>query len=318
MTSQSTSRADRKFSRHPVNDTSACTPSRFEIVAFNLPSDLTEPIEIPTLASDNFEDPNVMTHSALNAANLLLLEAAEIGDVEGLEAALKAGAEPYARKVVTLRCLVFEEMKRSKKLLSDEVVLKGVGRSENRYLTWNAESALALAIIFNHTDCVATLLQGRADPNLPVSWSVVRGRPIWVQDEWNQLSVGQYDLTYRFDSALALALGWGDSFERDGTSVQIIGEEERQGQLVLNKRGAVIRLATPTNVQETVQLAKLSPNPDIVALLIKAGATVTDSHWDAARKLEDKDFPRFSAVLDACSLPRSPTSSSITLFTNMS
>ncbi|KXS18392.1 hypothetical protein M427DRAFT_132749 [Gonapodya prolifera JEL478] len=255
-----------------------------------------------------------MNRGSINVANLLLLEAAEIGDADGIAAALKAGAEPNSRKVVTLRCLVFDDVKRSKKLLSDEEVEKGVGRSENRYVTWSAESALALAIIHNHPQCVAALLEGRADPNLPVAWQVARGRPIWTQDVWNGMLEGKYDLNYRFESALAVALGWGEAFERDGTPVQIMRPNERRADMLINKGGAVVRLATPQSAQETIQVATVSPNPDIVGLLVQAGATVTDDLLDAARRLEDKTDKRLTGAMDANTLPRSPTSSSITLY----
>ncbi|KAJ3322340.1 hypothetical protein HDU93_003120, partial [Gonapodya sp. JEL0774] len=201
-----------------------------------------------------------------------LIDAAEGGDAAHVRRLLADGANPNARKKVTL------------------TVTKS-GHLFARSETVLGESALALAVIYGHEDVVRALLSGGADhpATSTCEWRISNHCSPWTSDDWSK---HRWIGTYSFPSTLSLALGgpgtltWWNGGVGDATS--------SDGGLYINLKGGLVELEDPKTRSDTCIWARIRPSLAIVQLLLDHGAIVSDIEWDAARRHPD---PLFSVAL---------------------
>ncbi|KXS22058.1 hypothetical protein M427DRAFT_163091 [Gonapodya prolifera JEL478] len=198
----------------------------------------------------------------MEEANAQLVEAVEAGNLEMVQVALAAGADPsLSRKSVTLHVKL----------------RNGVTKTETHLM----ESVLAIAIRDEKIDIVKCLLARGCDPNRPIQWKISRWHTMWTQQKWDHQRWFEHD-ALRYPSALNFALAWGG-----------------RG---FNKRGAHVNLHNPSNADHVCDDYPLSPNTEIVKVLLSHGAQVTDSILESAWELSDRTFARIlAAARSACS-----------------
>ncbi|KXS09119.1 hypothetical protein M427DRAFT_39486, partial [Gonapodya prolifera JEL478] len=190
-------------------------------------------------------------------ANARLVEAAEQTDVEALKNALADGADPNARKMVTLKVT-----------LSDGQEVEDAQPME---------SALCLAIRNGATDprailLVQELLEAGADPNAIVEWKASNFFDKWTPKEW--FGRFRWLTIYRFSSALEFAL----------TSAKA---------KPFSEKGGVVVLDNPASVDARRDEFPLKPNMAIILLLLRHQGRITPAAFSAAKKSEDKALVRF-------------------------
>ncbi|KAJ3335737.1 hypothetical protein HDU93_004583 [Gonapodya sp. JEL0774] len=192
-----------------------------------------------------------------STANERLIEAAEENDLEGVRKALADGADPNARKSVTLKVNLSDGQK-----VEDTLAM---------------ESALCLAIRNGAADqraveVVETLLNAGANPNAVVEWKASNFFDKWTPKEW--FGKFRWLTTYRFPSALEFALttAHGKPF---------------------NEKGGHVVLDNPADKDVRRDEFPLKPNMDIILLLLRHGGKITNTALQAAKKHEDKSFVRF-------------------------
>ncbi|KAJ3337565.1 hypothetical protein HDU93_000856 [Gonapodya sp. JEL0774] len=140
--------------------------------------------------------------SAVEEASRRLIQGTEEQSLRLMQLAIKDGADPQARKRVTL-----------------QVKLGMFGRKKE--VIW-AESALAIAIREGKPDLVGFLLEAGADPNLPIDWKISHASPSWREEDWDR----RWSHNPSFPSALDLALFSGTlPFNPHGSRVSLISPE---------------------------------------------------------------------------------------------
>ncbi|KXS16873.1 hypothetical protein M427DRAFT_154259 [Gonapodya prolifera JEL478] len=235
--------------------------------------------------------------------SLQLLAAVESKDAHAVRTALAAGADPNARKLCTLTCTVYAG---SKTTLGKSGLLaalsgsssatadaqeKGTGASETLTVTAQGESALALAILHDSPACVHELLLGGADPNLPAAWRIARGRQVWTRQTWANIAEREWDLAYRFNSHLELALGVGTGRDASGDfplDYLAHADPSHPAEVWCSNRGAAPLLADPSPDERTFMGVPFVPNIEIVEELVRGGAKVSAAARAAVVKcLED-------------------------------
>ncbi|KXS09121.1 hypothetical protein M427DRAFT_141369 [Gonapodya prolifera JEL478] len=199
----------------------------------------------------------------VSEVDVRLVDGVEQGRIDVVRAALAQGGHPDARKSVTV-------VARLSDADWEEV-------SDTRWM----ESALGLAVRDGRADLVEALLEGGADPNLPIVFCL----PNWFPKPndprpWNRVT---WDLRWapdthrRFGSALELAL--------------------TSGRLRFNLSGGSVVVRNPEESWDSVRvLIPLKPSVDVVQTLLKRGAKITEEAISTARKRSDRTF---SDLLDA-------------------
>ncbi|KAJ3339538.1 hypothetical protein HDU93_008069 [Gonapodya sp. JEL0774] len=137
--------------------------------------------------------------------SLRLLLACEQIKTEDVKKALKAGADPNVRKIVTL-----------------VAVLQG---GQERRDTQQMESVLAIAIRNENADIVTSLLGAGADPNRPISWRVAACHPSgsWSSQQWES---ARWIDGASFSSALEFSLScWEGKMNKRGPDITLKNPE---------------------------------------------------------------------------------------------
>ncbi|KAJ3321228.1 hypothetical protein HDU93_003416, partial [Gonapodya sp. JEL0774] len=203
--------------------------------------------------------------------NDALIDAVEKSDLTAVLSALTGGADPNARKRVTLACFVYEGSKWTTPLFSRTPTEKPVGAFTTLNEATLGESALGLAILQDNAALVRLLLDHGADPTLPVEWKIIRGRTVWTLAIWNNIiQRGTWDIHYKFGSALELALGEGIAMDPMGESrIESLGATSRE--LWINKPGFVMLLdpGSKTTKEETFRTVQFIPNLQILDILLR-------------------------------------------------
>ncbi|KAJ3338655.1 hypothetical protein HDU93_009288 [Gonapodya sp. JEL0774] len=216
------------------------------------------------------ESPSRVTGSALNPIvetsdlHAMLIDAVETGNRVACGRVLGEGADPNARKKVTVNV----------RLPVRRLVSWGGGssvqiESDTRF----GESALCIAMRDGREDIVRVLLQNdEIDPNAPIEWRIVDSSAKWTREQWDAHKGWAADLEHRlhFDSALDFAL--------------------HSGPLPFNPRGGHISFNNPSPTDNLSAIHTLAPSVGIVTLLLQHGAQVSEKTVEAASNLSDASF----------------------------
>ncbi|KAJ3329903.1 hypothetical protein HDU93_000717, partial [Gonapodya sp. JEL0774] len=235
----------------------------------------------PSSSRESIANSDTTKHSGGRPANNFssaqsgkLLEAVEANDFAAVKAAIANGGDPNARKRISLGCMVYDGSKWSTGFFGGAPKEKPVGKFLARNTGAVGESALAVAILRSNARMVHFLLENGADPNLPVEWKIIRGRAVWSIPVWQSvIESGSWDLTYRFENALNLAIGEGTARDPQGVSrIECLGSTSRE--LWVNQRSPVILSdpGTRSGEKPTYNTIEFTPDLEIVDLLLKYGA----------------------------------------------
>ncbi|KAJ3339520.1 hypothetical protein HDU93_008051 [Gonapodya sp. JEL0774] len=184
----------------------------------------------------------------MDAASSDLIQGVEAGDLKLVQRALRAGADPNnARKTVELRV--------------------DIDSGETVTDTQLMEPVLALAILVGDVQVLQLLLEAvfiGADPDKPISWGVARHYFAWTKWRWEgeRWFFGGDFMSY--PSALDFALANGSDWP-------------------FNKKGSHIVLVNPSEPEHVGDKYTLIPSLDVVRLLLRQGARVTDTAMEKAR-----------------------------------
>ncbi|KAJ3341470.1 hypothetical protein HDU93_004871 [Gonapodya sp. JEL0774] len=200
-----------------------------------------------------------------NTRDIQLIEAVENGQAPRVRQLLADGANPNARKRVTLTCRIGSETKTD---------------------TAECESALALGILHANEDIVNALLEGGADANGVCGWKIADSWPLWTADRWSRR---RWLRTILFSSALTLAVA------RGGKETWCSGDTgdlpNSDNQLGISLKGGDMQIWDPNKRKDTcISPFTLHPSLPIVKLLLSHGAVVTERELDAAYKQPDGRF----------------------------
>ncbi|KXS15402.1 hypothetical protein M427DRAFT_56759 [Gonapodya prolifera JEL478] len=282
----------RRTQIHPGDGDTAATRSRSStrkrFSFFGSPADYTVP-EPPKPTADSTAETPAVTPTDL------LFDACEEGNLNLVLKQLKLGADPNARKRVTLKVNVEIE-----KRTFQPVVLPNGTRllpKEERTDTVYGESLLAIAICMGRTDIARALLEAGADPNREIDWHIADCWEVFTQDQWTR----RWRFNYRFPSALAFALARG----RRVAFNSIGGEEGRppspeqpstsEARVWVNKKGSHVILERPTRWAHVREECLLDPSIDMARALLHHGAEVSTTVVNTIRKLNN---PAFVDLLD--------------------
>ncbi|KAJ3342291.1 hypothetical protein HDU93_002764 [Gonapodya sp. JEL0774] len=127
-----------------------------------------------------------------------------------------------------------------------------------------AESALALAIRNGRPDVVRVLLEAGCDANSRIRWKLSWYHSKWDKKKWDSQRWLE-DEAYKYRSALEFALNCG--------------------RWDFNKMGAEVVLENPSDWDGVCDRFTLIPSIDIVQLLLKHGARVSEGELQAAKEL---------------------------------
>ncbi|KXS10953.1 hypothetical protein M427DRAFT_158650 [Gonapodya prolifera JEL478] len=223
--------------------------------------------------------------------NRLLIDAIEMGNTPLVKRLLAEGADPNARKKVTLVCDVrigrrpLGKVKvKSSKLFGDVYEDRFENIVEQKTDTILGETALAVAIFSGRMDIIHILLDAGADPNMPVEWQNANTVPAWSPARWNDT---RWVRTYTAESPLLLAVGRCikvTDFDGESSAWAALAEK---GKLRVNKMGGEVRLLNPEAWTQAYRECELFPRIDIVEALLRRGAKVTKDICEAARRAED-------------------------------
>ncbi|KAJ3329811.1 hypothetical protein HDU93_000778, partial [Gonapodya sp. JEL0774] len=200
-----------------------------------------------------------------------LIDAVENSDIEGVNKALRDGADPNARKRVTLTC----DTKAGR--LTDTI---------------SAESAIVRAVVTGRADVVEALL---------VAGAVVNGGALeWVLPPWTGNWQGQskdwwdsYRWYYKiaFPSVLSFALGRGGKSTENYANFSSWNQSDTdKGIIRLNKRGGDVILQNPKDENQAFEKITLEPRPEVIAVLLKHGAAITNEVRAFIRGYHDRQI----------------------------
>ncbi|KXS09700.1 hypothetical protein M427DRAFT_63599 [Gonapodya prolifera JEL478] len=217
----------------------------------------------------------------------LLIDAVESGEALRVRGALKAGAHPDTRKECTFSWNVFP-----KKEGDDNGNTVGVGVPEVKTETHPGESALTLAILSGRADIVELLLLAGANVHVAADWPISAPvENVWAFSNWEDY----HCVTFSYPTALGLAIGKGGKTRwNSGGHRPDWGNEMDRGSVRVNKKGARVHVDTPKSEPDTCAILTFTPSLEIVSLLLRHGARVTDVALRAAGQLDDS---RFSSLL---------------------
>ncbi|KXS12871.1 hypothetical protein M427DRAFT_59179 [Gonapodya prolifera JEL478] len=193
----------------------------------------------------------------------MLIEAIEAGAVEAVRLVLGAGVQPDVRKKVTLSVLV-----------------DGSRRQDST----EAETPLALAILYGRPDFVKLLIDAGASVRDPVGWKVPNWEERWVEERWRN---GRWFATYTFESVLEVALccpaSISSPFAAGKERLETIVKDEQQ--LALNIDGSPALVTDPVQQKDAFHFMEMKPNHSVIKALLNGGAPVTDRCIDRAMQL---------------------------------
>ncbi|KAJ3338553.1 hypothetical protein HDU93_009401 [Gonapodya sp. JEL0774] len=201
------------------------------------------------------------------AREITLIEAVESGNLEQVWSCLQEGANPNARKKVTVRIgrkahLAIGTLRRT---FSGGPFPKSDASTKS--FDAEGESALAIAIRDQRLEIARALLDKGADSNIPIEWKIARTA------QWDKVSVEAIDENAvwnqdgePFPSALSFACAEGIKF--------------------FNRPGAEVRLDNPSDLKAVCLQFNLTPRPDIVELLISKGAKISAADLRTAAELK--------------------------------
>ncbi|KXS12869.1 hypothetical protein M427DRAFT_389939 [Gonapodya prolifera JEL478] len=222
----------------------------------------------PVLAVLEARKAELESTSRADALAEKLIEAVEKRRLDLLRSALAAGADPNARKRITLT-----------------VSVPGFGtRSETVF----GESALVLAVLYAQDALVQELLDAGANVHAEVEWRVPNWESEWTMALWNRT---RWILHYRCDSLLDLALGspvLASPFRNVEDDYTILGEA--RGKLALNKDGGHVHIRTPSSQSEAHDTGNFVPTVGVVRLLLDWGAQITAGAREAAISLRERTY----------------------------
>ncbi|KXS20791.1 hypothetical protein M427DRAFT_27884 [Gonapodya prolifera JEL478] len=197
-----------------------------------------------------------------------LIAGCEEGRLDVVGEALQYGADPKARKQVTIRVRVAAAKTMRRRSIFGLKDYKEEPQ-ETRVDTRMGESAIALAIrsyAASKGVVVRKLLEAGCNPNDPIEWSIPGYRERWTEDDWHTRRWNERE-TFRYPSALDLAL--------------------TAGEWNFNKFGAHVTTNNPSSPEDVCDGYYLTPNLQIVEVLLEHGARITDSVLARARELRD-------------------------------
>ncbi|KXS09108.1 hypothetical protein M427DRAFT_251265 [Gonapodya prolifera JEL478] len=220
-----------------------------------------------------------------------LVEAVEKGRAVEVRRLIDAGANPDARKQMTMGALVVTGKRlvrvkvRSNLFREDDFEEKFEEVVEAKSDTVDCESALTIAILHGHVDCVAALLEMGAKVDGPADWKFGNVGPettAWSSDSWEK---ERWSGTVSFPSPLCLAVGRGGKVQ--WWNGDIVVSPDNSGKVPTNPRGGRVALNSPTKMDDIRIMLKLSPRPEIVQLLLSHGASVTATELSAVKTFPD-------------------------------
>ncbi|KXS10004.1 hypothetical protein M427DRAFT_63057 [Gonapodya prolifera JEL478] len=205
------------------------------------------------------------------ARDFNLIEAVESGNVIGARQCLSDGASPNVRKVVTLTVNTGRWDRTS-----------GPPRTD----TSEGESALALAILYGQVDMVSALLEGGSDPNIAIGWQI-SGLDPWTTENWNK---SRWEANWSYPSALALAVGRAGRVTNAEAKPITNWQSDAQSSFKfrINKRGGTPKVVNPSLNADRLLEVSLTPKIEIVTLLIRHGASVSEEILEGTRTLKDR------------------------------
>ncbi|KXS09622.1 hypothetical protein M427DRAFT_63820 [Gonapodya prolifera JEL478] len=206
--------------------------------------------------------PNTLgSNSDPSDLNAMLIDAVETGNRVACGRVLGEGADPNARKKVTVNVRL--PIRR----------LWGEGGVQIESDTRFGESALCIAIRDGREDIVRVLLQNdEIEPNAPIEWRIVDSAVKWTRELWDAKKgwAADPDRKLRFESALDFALF--------------------SGSRPFNPRGGHIFFDNPQPTDVLSDVRSLTPSIGVVTLLLQHGAHVSEKSVDAASSLSDPAF----------------------------
>ncbi|KAJ3339386.1 hypothetical protein HDU93_008294 [Gonapodya sp. JEL0774] len=182
-----------------------------------------------------------------------LIDAIEVGRLDLVESLLKDGANANARKKLTLLALVHNNNSVSDKAgptkwVTNKLTRSPSGGHESCSDSVDVESALGLAVRDCRVDIAQALIKAGADANTAVEWRIAATHRVgnWSREKW----ANRYRFM-SFNSSLELAL--------------------QTGPMQFNKSGSQIILDNPISSDAVAESYTLTPNLEMVRLLVVAG-----------------------------------------------
>ncbi|KAJ3337772.1 hypothetical protein HDU93_000500 [Gonapodya sp. JEL0774] len=201
----------------------------------------------------------------LTTRDIELIEAVENGQAPRVRQLLAEGANPNARKQVTLACTIGHDTKTD---------------------TTECESALTLGIRHANEEIVKALLEGGADANGVCEWKIASWFSSWDSDAWSRRRWRQ---RYLFPSALTLAVVRGGKTTWYGAFT--VDSPNYDNKLPISLKGGDVQIRDPKEQNDTcIDPFTLFLSLPILKLLLSHGAVVTQRELDSARKQPDGRF----------------------------
>ncbi|KXS13902.1 hypothetical protein M427DRAFT_359489 [Gonapodya prolifera JEL478] len=166
-----------------------------------------------------------------------LIEAIEAGDLDLVCGILASGADPNARKTVTITCTVWQSIKHGSWGRADV----GMGNFESRVDSRQCESALALAIHSKNLAIVQALIRYGADMHAPIEWALPGFYEIWDEKAWFR----RWRFVYSFPDALSLAAGVKNTVAARG-GPSLVGNSPEFPSVRVNCKGGNVSLVNPS------------------------------------------------------------------------
>ncbi|KAJ3335161.1 hypothetical protein HDU93_006323 [Gonapodya sp. JEL0774] len=201
--------------------------------------------------------------------DLDLIAAVEANSLALVRKALTEGADPNARKRITLTTKIKEGGTKTDSVLG--------------------ECALVLAVIHGSAYIVASLIQAGADPCRPVEWKISTWSSSWDLNEWNNTC---WLRTYTYPSTLALALTRGGKVTTyNGRVSTDWGPDTEKGKVQMNKKGGDVRLDNPASHAARLDEMTYTPRIEVVAVLLRSAiGAINADLLTQARTLSDPQF----------------------------
>ncbi|KAJ3334608.1 hypothetical protein HDU93_007651, partial [Gonapodya sp. JEL0774] len=204
-----------------------------------------------------------------------LIDAVENSDLDGVTKALRDGADPNARKRVTLTCDI------------------QAGRFTD---TISAESAIVRAVVTGRADVVEALLVAGAVVNgAALEWVLPNhaANSAWPGQKKDYWDSSRWRWKITFPSVLSFALGRGGKSTNNQSPTDDSGwnqSDTDKGIIRLNKRGSDVILQNPKDENQAFEKITLEPRLEIIAVLLKHGAAITNEVRAFIRGYHDRQI----------------------------